>query len=182
MLSLEIPLFLALNADAHTPAAIVQLARAASYGLPWVAGAVLAGAALRGPLAARRAVLLCVLAMGVAWCLVHAVRAALPMPRPAQAGLGLQWVAHGVTPSFPSMHASAAFALAMAASLWAPRRIAWLAWAAAALVGWSRVCLGVHFPSDVLAGAVVGTASALLVALAARFAPAALRPTGPGRS
>jgi undecaprenyl-diphosphatase len=38
-----------------------------------------------------------------------------------------------------------------------------LAWTAAVAIAWSRVHLGVHFPSDVMAGALVGCASALLV-------------------
>ena len=38
-----------------------------------------------------------------------------------------------------------------------------LGWTAAIGVAWSRVHLGVHFPSDVMAGAVVGISAALLV-------------------
>jgi undecaprenyl-diphosphatase len=57
--------------------------------------------------------------------------------------------------SFPSGHATTAFALAAVLSLWYPRlTLVWLLLAAA--IGWSRVVLGSHFPSDVLAGAVLG--------------------------
>mgnify|MGYP005811406585 CR=1 FL=1 len=59
--------------------------------------------------------------------------------------------------SFPSGHATTAFALAAVLSLWYPRwTAAWLG--LAAVVGWSRIALGSHFPSDVLAGAIVGVA------------------------
>jgi undecaprenyl-diphosphatase len=82
--------------------------------------------------------------------------------------------------SFPSGHATTAFATAVLLTLWYPRWAgAWLG--LAALVGLSRVVLGSHFPSDVLAGALLGSA----VALAAHaYVPAARRadsasPAGP---
>jgi undecaprenyl-diphosphatase len=57
--------------------------------------------------------------------------------------------------SFPSGHATTAFALATLLSLWYPRWTGGFL-ALAIVVGWSRVVLGSHFPSDVLAGAVLG--------------------------
>ena len=63
--------------------------------------------------------------------------------------------------SFPSGHSTSAFAIAVAVA-WATRKTehAWVGWAAmgwAVLVGFSRVYVGVHFVSDVLAGAALGT-------------------------
>ena len=63
---------------------------------------------------------------------------------------------------------SSASALAMALTLGGVRRWALAAWACALLMGWSRLCLGVHFPSDVLAGMLTGSGCALLAALVAR--------------
>ncbi|WP_194755334.1 phosphatase PAP2 family protein [Aliidiomarina indica] len=64
--------------------------------------------------------------------------------------------------SFPSGHATAAFlfaALVIASfPVWAPLFYGW-----ATLVAISRVALGVHYPSDVIAGAILGTAIAALV-------------------
>ena len=60
--------------------------------------------------------------------------------------------------SFPSGHTNAAFAFALAVCMSAPRR--WMkvaAVCAAAVMGLSRLYVGVHFPSDVLAGALVGS-------------------------
>jgi membrane-associated phospholipid phosphatase len=67
------------------------------------------------------------------------------------------------SPSFPSGHTSIAFATATSLSLDYPRwYIIVPAYTWAAAVGYSRMYLGVHYPSDVLAGALVGAGSGWL--------------------
>jgi undecaprenyl-diphosphatase len=57
--------------------------------------------------------------------------------------------------SFPSAHAANSFAMAMVAS-WRFRRFAPVFYVFAVAVAYSRVYVGVHYPLDVLAGAVLG--------------------------
>jgi undecaprenyl-diphosphatase len=83
-------------------------------------------------------------------------------PRPADAVESLSaFIQPSDRFSFPSGHTAAAFVFAVAVTaffpVWAP-----LAFALAIAIGLSRVLLGVHFPSDILAGAVLGSGAALL--------------------
>lgn len=65
-------------------------------------------------------------------------------------------------PSFPSGHAAAAFGSATLVSLvW--RRASLFALPGAALVSFSRVYLGEHYPSDLLGGAILGVSVATAV-------------------
>jgi undecaprenyl-diphosphatase len=57
--------------------------------------------------------------------------------------------------SFPSGHAAGSFAFATFLSVLAPR-VAPVALPIAAMIAWSRCVLGVHYPSDVAAGALFG--------------------------
>lgn len=67
-------------------------------------------------------------------------------------------------PSFPSDHATAAFAIAFAILFFSGRAgIVFLV--AATGIALSRVFAGVHYPSDILGGAVVGLAAAAIVVL-----------------
>lgn len=62
--------------------------------------------------------------------------------------------------SFPSGHTSAAFMMATLLGYHYPSlMIALYGWAA--LIGFSRVVLGVHFPTDTLVGALLGISTAL---------------------
>lgn len=70
----------------------------------------------------------------------------------------------GGGPSFPSGHTSSAFATATSISLFYPK---WYVIAPAFLwagaMGYSRMELGVHYPSDVMVGAIIGAGSSWLM-------------------
>lgn len=65
-------------------------------------------------------------------------------------------------PSFPSDHATAAFAIAVAVFFF-HRRLGAAFLVVAAAIGLSRVLLAIHYPTDVIAGAFCGTAAAIAV-------------------
>ena len=69
----------------------------------------------------------------------------------------------GGSPSFPSGHTSSAFSTATSLSLAYPKWFIIIpSYTWAGTVGFSRMHLGVHYPSDVLIGALVGAGSAYL--------------------
>ena len=79
--------------------------------------------------------------------------------------------------SFPSGHTNAAFAFALALCMAAPKR--WMKITAvcmAVVMGLSRLYVGVHFPSDVLAGALIGSLCGLLGAWVVKIAWERLEP------
>jgi undecaprenyl-diphosphatase len=99
------------------------------------------------------------LALAVAQVLNHLWARPRPyVAHPADAHL---FIAPTHDTSFPSDHATAAFAIAVAIAL-RSRRAGWVALAMATLVSVGRVAVGTHYPSDVLAGAAIGTLSALV--------------------
>jgi hypothetical protein len=90
--------------------------------------------------------------------------------RPVNGGTGeffLRGTEDGqLTSSFPSGHATGAFAVASVFAsryrhrMWVP----YVAYGTAGLIAWSRVELGRHFPSDVIAGALLGHSMGRMVA------------------
>jgi undecaprenyl-diphosphatase len=107
--------------------------------------------------------LLLALAVVAAAVLNLVLKALYDRPRPDV----VPWVVEVVTPSFPSGHALGAFAIYgtlayLVGRLEPARRLRTATWIIAALiilaVGVSRVYLGVHYPSDVLAGFIVAVA------------------------
>lgn len=138
--------------------ALAWVSRAADRSLLWmgVAGLVAIAAPGRGPRAAAQGLV----SLGVASALVNGPLKLLSRRRRPADVLELPiapWVRRPVTYSFPSGHTASAFAFATGTVLELPRAAVPLALLAGA-VGYSRVHTRVHYPSDVLAGAVLGAA------------------------
>lgn len=98
----------------------------------------------------------------VATILKHAIN----RPRPFITHPIIEKITAGGNPSFPSGHTSDAFAIATAISIAYPKwYIIILAYTWAITVAYSRMFLGVHYLSDVIAGALLGIGLAFLCKL-----------------
>ena len=129
-------------------------------------GAIPVGFVVSGSVADNQSVvetgLLSGLAQGASLGVTLILKELVGRPRPFSALTSVnvkhRWSAGGA--SFPSGHTSQAFSIATIFSLRYKKvgiTVPFFLWAAA--IGYTRIFLGVHYPSDVLGGAVIGVAS-----------------------
>lgn len=159
MFELNQAIFLLLNAPAHPPGWMVGGAAALANSPVAIAPVLVTALWVWGAPSARGALI----AVAGAVVAAQGVNMALGLlwfePRPFMVPVGHTLVAHVADNGFPSDHATLVWTLgaSLAATGAAPR------WGAAVCfygvaVAWSRVWLGIHFPDDMLASAVVGAA------------------------
>lgn len=151
-------------AQRHWPAAgpvLPRLSRSANHGLLWL-GAAAGMAAFGGSARARRAALRGIASLAVASAAINTVgKGAVRRERPLLEAVPVirRLKRQPVTTSFPSGHAASAAAFATGVAL---ESKGWGAVVApvALSVAASRIYTGVHYPSDVLAGAALGIGAA----------------------
>jgi undecaprenyl-diphosphatase len=116
----------------------------------------------RGRREIRRTALAAGLSAGVALLLAQVIAGLVDRPRPFVADPSQihLFAPHAADAGFPSDHATAAFAIAVAVLL-RNRTAGLLVLIPATLLAVGRVAIGVHYPTDVLAGAVLGALVAL---------------------
>jgi undecaprenyl-diphosphatase len=151
----------------------VGLSYLGTDGLIWLGLALVAAVLWRRPLVFLQVAAADVVAdllAGVLKASIHRNRPPVDYPRPEP----LVGTPH--SGSFPSGHAATSFACA-ATLAWAAPRLAVPLFVLAAAIAWSRVYVGVHYPLDVVGGAVLG----LLVAIALQKLVRALRRSRPAR-
>jgi membrane-associated phospholipid phosphatase len=162
MRDLDLKVLRWMRTHGHTPAvedAAVALGKAGNNGLVWF----LLGAALAIVNHGRwEQWLICALLGPFAIALNYAIKLAVRRPRPVLEGLPPLGGAPSSL-SFPSAHALSSFAVATAMFRVDPATAAALLVALALSLG--RPYLGMHYPSDVLVGALLGVALGLIVPL-----------------
>ncbi len=162
MKDLDLSLLRAMRTHGHTPGlerAMKALGKAGNNGAVWVViGAVLAAI---DP-SRREAWPICAALGPIAICLNYGVKLLVKRPRPVLEGLPPLGGAPSSL-SFPSAHAFSSFAVATAMFRVDPATAG--AHHVAIVLSLGRPYLGMHYPSDVLAGALLGVLLGLIVPL-----------------
>jgi undecaprenyl-diphosphatase len=111
-------------------------------------------------------------ALALALVLSRIAAALFPEQRPFTTHTDLQpLMSHDPGQSFPSDHSLAAFGIAFAVAAFISVRWGAALLALAALIGFARVYVGVHYPADVIGSALIAGIAVGAVVLIARAAP-----------
>lgn len=95
--------------------------------------------------------------------IVNVIRFLYYRPRPFVAETFTPLLDHAANASFPSGHAAFFMALAVYVLLVGRKKLGWFLFSSAVLIGLARVAGGIHWPSDILAGWLVGAAVSFVI-------------------
>jgi undecaprenyl-diphosphatase len=99
----------------------------------------------------------------IAWFIAYVIKQLFPTLRPYWLdGRGVMTWTVPTDGSFPSQHTALAFALSTTVFLH-DRRVGWIFMISALLIGIARVLANVHYPVDILGGALIGTLVAVVI-------------------
>ena len=140
---------------------MIRFTNLGEFGLIWIIITVL----LLIPKKSRRAGICSALALVASLCVTNFfLKNYVALVRPYEVVEGLTSLLGPVGEwSFPSGHASSGFAAAAAIYKSRPKRVGVPCIILAALLAWSRLYVGVHYPSDVIGGAIIGALLGLIV-------------------
>lgn len=140
---------------------MIRFTNLGEFGLIWIIITVL----LLIPKKSRRAGICSALALVASLCVTNFfLKNYVARVRPYEVVEGLTSLLGPVGEwSFPSGHASSGFAAAAAIYKSRPKWVGVPCIILAALLAWSRLYVGVHYPSDVIGGAIIGALLGLIV-------------------
>ena len=151
--ALDLALYRRVRSLAHTPATVLWVRRYSQlgeHGAVWLAIGVAGATADAGR---RRRWLRATGSVGIAYLISTSIKLAIGRRRPVVEDLP-HLMATPTGLSFPSSHSTSSFAAAQAFGRLLPRGPLL---GAATGMAFSRLYLGVHYPSDIAAGAALGT-------------------------
>ncbi|HUZ61911.1 MAG TPA: phosphatase PAP2 family protein [Hanamia sp.] len=108
---------------------------------------------------------LILISLGINTVVIEIIKQVVNRQRPYKVDSFIEKLSGGGSPSFPSGHTADAFLIATALSILFSKQKVWLVlvWIWAFMVTYSRVVLGVHYPSDVFASMIISSSLAVII-------------------